>query len=57
MKLLLTRKINGEKSVTRNTTVVEKQEIAENLNKYFTKIGPNLAPKISSERGKTFNKL
>ena len=57
MKLLLTRKINGEKSVTRNTTVVEKQEIAENLNKYFTKSGPNLAPKISSERGKTFNKL
>ena len=39
MKLLATRKINGEIS-HKDTTVVEKQKITENLNKYFTNIGP-----------------
>ena len=34
-----------------NTTAVEKQEIAENLNKYFTNIGPNLTSKIPNEQG------
>ena len=29
-----------EKLVINNTTVVEKQELAENLNKHFTNIGP-----------------
>ena len=51
MKSLSTRKINGEKLVTENTTVVEKGEIAENLNKYFTNIGHNFASKIHNERG------
>ena len=35
------RKDLPEKLVINNTTVVGKQEIAENLNKYFTNIGPN----------------
>ena len=34
------RKDLTEKLVINNTTVVEKEEIAENLNKYFTNIGP-----------------
>ena len=34
-----------------NTTAVEKQEIAENLNKYFANIGPNLTSKIPNEQG------
>ena len=42
------RKYLPEKLVTNNTTVVEKLEIAENLNKYFTTIGPNLAYKIAT---------
>ena len=42
------RKDLPEKLVTNNTTVVEKLEIAENLNKYFTTIGPNLAYKIAT---------
>ena len=39
------RKDLPEKLVINNTTVVE---IAENLNKYFTTIGPNLAYKIAT---------
>ena len=42
------RKDLPEKLVTNNTTVVEKLEIAENLNKYFTTIGPNLAYEIAT---------
>ena len=42
------RKDLPEKLVINNTTVVEKLEIAENLNKYFTTIGPNLAYKIAT---------
>ena len=42
------RKDLPEKLVINNTTVVEKLEIAENLNKYFTAIGPNLAYKIAT---------
>ena len=34
-----------------NTTAVEKQEIAENLNKYFTNIGPSLTSKIPNKQG------
>ena len=44
------RKDLPEKLVINNTTVVEKQEIAENLNKYFTNISPNLASKIPNEQ-------
>ena len=42
------RKDLPEKLVINNTTVVEKLEIAENLNKYFTTIGSNLAYKIAT---------
>ena len=45
------RKDLPEKLVIYNTTVAEKQEIAENLNKYFTNIGPNLTSKIPNEQG------
>ena len=45
------RKDLPEKLVINNTTVVEKQEIAENLNKYFTNIGPNRAFEIPNEQG------
>ena len=38
MKLLATRKMNGKIS-HKDTTVVEKQKITENLNNYFTNIG------------------
>ena len=34
-----------------NTTAVEIQEIAENLNKYFKNIGPNLTSKIHDRKG------
>ena len=34
-----------------STTAVEKQEIPENLNKYFTNIGPSLTSKIPNEQG------
>ena len=34
------REIISNTLVINNTTVVEKEEIAENLNKYFTNIGP-----------------
>ena len=34
-----------------NTTAVEKQGIAENLNKHFTNIGPNLTSKIPNQQG------
>ena len=34
-----------------NTAVLEKQEIAENLNKFFTNISPNLTSKIPNEQG------
>ena len=40
-----------EKLVINNTTVVAKQEIAENINKYFTNNGPNLASKILNKQG------
>ena len=40
-----------EKLVINNTTVIAKQEIAENLNKYFTNNGPNLASKILNKQG------
>ena len=43
------RKELPEKLVINNTTNVEKQEIAEYLNKYFTNIGPNLASKIPNK--------
>ena len=39
-----------EKLVINNTTAVEKQEIAENFNNYFTDIYPNLASKIPNEQ-------
>ena len=51
MESLSTRNINREKLVTRNTPVVEKQEIAENLNKYFRNIGSSLASKIPNKQG------
>ena len=38
MKLLATRKMNGKIS-HKDTTVVEKQKITENLNNYVTNIG------------------
>ena len=38
-----------EKLVINNATVVEKQEIAENLNKFFTNTGSNLGSKILNE--------
>ena len=34
-----------------NTTAVEKQGIAENLNKHFTNIGPNLTSRIPNQQG------
>ena len=40
-----------EKLVINNTALVEKQEIAENINNYFTNIGPNLTSKIPNEQG------
>ena len=40
----------SEKLVINNTTVAEKQEVSENLNKYFTNIGPNLASIIPKEQ-------
>ena len=49
MKSLATRKDLPEKLVINNTTIVEKQEIAENLNKIFTNIGPKLVCKIPNE--------
>ena len=39
-----------EKLVINNATVVEKQEIAENFNKYFTNIGPILTSKIPDKQ-------
>ena len=44
------RKDLPENVVINNTTVVEKQEITGNLNKYFTNIGPNLASKVPNEQ-------
>ena len=40
-----------EKSVINNSTILEKQETAENLNKYFANIGPNLTSKILNKQG------
>ena len=40
-----------EKLVINNATVVEKQEIVENLNKYFTNTGTKLASKITNKQG------
>ena len=40
-----------EKLVINNTALVEKQEIAENINNYFTNIDPNLTSKIPNEQG------
>ena len=40
-----------EKLVINNNTVVQNQEIAENLNKYFTNIDPNLTSKTLNEPG------
>ena len=40
----------SEKLVINNTTVAEKQKVSENLNKYFTNIGPNLASIIPKEQ-------
>ena len=40
-----------EKLIINNTKVIEKQEIADNPNQYFTNIGPNLAYKIPKEQG------
>ena len=45
------RKDLPEKSVINNSTILEKQETAENLNKYFVNIGPNLASKILNKQG------
>ena len=45
------RKDLSEKFVINNTTVVEKQEIAEHFNKYFTNICLNLSSKIPNEKG------
>ena len=44
------RKNLPEKLVINNTTVIEKQEVAKNLNKYFANIGPNLASNIPNEQ-------
>ena len=43
------RKDLPEKLVINNTANVEKQEIVEYLNKYFTNIDPNLASKIPNK--------
>ena len=40
----------SEKLVINNTTVAEKQEVSENLNKYFTNIGPKIASIIPKEQ-------
>ena len=40
-----------EKLFINNIIVVRKQEIAENLNKYFTNISPSLASKIPNKQG------
>ena len=37
--------------VINNATDVEEQEIAENLTKYFTNMGPNLVFKIPNKQG------
>ena len=50
MELLSTRNVNRENLVPRNTSVVEKQEIAENFNKHFRNIS-SLASKIPNEQG------
>ena len=40
-----------EKLFINNIIVVRKQEIAKNLNKYFTNISPSLASKIPNKQG------
>ena len=40
-----------EKLFINNIIVVRKQEVAENLNKYFTNISPSLASKIPNKQG------
>ena len=45
------RKDLPEKLVINFTAVLEKQEIVENLNKYFINIGPNLASEIPNKQG------
>ena len=45
------RKDLPKKFVINNTALVEKQEIAENINNYFTNIDPNLTSKIPNEQG------
>ena len=40
-----------EKSFINNIIVIRKQEVAENLNKYFTNISPSLASKIPNKQG------
>ena len=40
-----------EKLFINNIIVVRKQEVAENLNKYFTNIIPSLASKIPNKQG------
>ena len=40
----------SEKLVINNTTVAQKQEVSENLNKYFTNIGPKIASIIPKEQ-------
>ena len=45
------RKDLSEKFLINNTAVAEKQEIAENFNKFFKNIGPKLVFKILNEKG------
>ena len=40
-----------ENVVVNNVKVIQKQEIAKNLYKYFKNIGPNLASKVLNEQG------
>ena len=40
-----------EKLIINNNTVVQNQEIAENLNTYFTNIDPNFTSKTPKEHG------
>ena len=55
MKSLATQKINGNISQKKQLQVTlqshRNKEIAENFNKYFTNIGPNLASEIPNKQG------
>ena len=42
---------NTKNTVINNATVAQKQEIVENLDKFFTNVGPILASKMHNEQG------